>query len=98
MKSSHIFKKRKQGDEETTIVQKLEVVLVFKTKKKLVTMCISGALLEMEKNFSKIRSKQIQNNVKFIDRKIMELQGNFSSMLGGYSRISYKNKLFYLNL
>ena len=46
-------------------------------------MCILGALLEM-KNFSVIRSEQTQNDVKHIDQKIIELQGNFNSMLGAY--------------
>ena len=36
------------------------------------------------KNSSVIRSEQIQNDVKHIDKKVIELQGNFNSMLGAY--------------
>ena len=42
----------------------------------------------MERNFSVIRSEQIQNDVKHIDKKIVEFQGNFNNMLGAYARIS----------
>ena len=72
---------------EETIVQKLGSVLVLKQKYQ-VFMCILGALLEM-KNSSVIRSEQIQNDVKHIDKKVIELQGKFISLLGAYSRISY---------
>ena len=47
-------------------------------------MCISGALLEMERHFCVIRSEQIQNDVKHIEKKIIELQGNLNGMLGAY--------------
>ena len=62
--------------------EKLGSVLVLKQKNQAF-MCIIGALLEM-KNFSVIRSEQIQNDVKHIDEKIIELQGNFNSLLGAY--------------
>ena len=69
---------------EETIVQKLGSVLVLKQKKYQVVVYISGALLEMERHFCVIRSEQIQNDVKHIDQKVIELQGNLNGMLGAY--------------
>ena len=44
--------------------------------------------MEAKQNYNMIRNEQSLYDVEQIDRKILELRGNFSRMLSGY-RVSY---------
>ena len=74
-----------------------QVVMLCKKKDTSTSFCISGSLLEEERNTSMTSAEQVQNDVKQIDKSIVDLWGNFSSMLGRY-RVTYNNKLLFFNL
>ena len=46
-------------------------------------------LMEAKQNYNMIRIEQLPHDVEQIDRKIMELRGNFSRMLSGYQVTFY---------